>query len=155
LKSSEISEGASVPPAPSGAGVSGEALPGGHPCGSLVRRARNAAPRATRTPRFRRAGTGRCEVLVSVVSLWEIALLHDEASIRLPAGFSAWCDALVAVEGVRVEPLLLGDVEEARMLRGLRDPHDRLIAGTALRLGVALITADARMGSDARLRAVW
>ena len=94
-------------------------------------------------------------VLVSVVSLWEIAMLHDDAAIRLTAGFSAWCDALVSVEGLRIEPLLLGDVEEARALRGLRDPHDRLIGGTALRLSVELITGDARMRRETRLRTVW
>jgi PIN domain nuclease of toxin-antitoxin system len=40
------------------------------------------------------------------------------------------------------------------MLGTLRDPHDRLIAGTALRLSVPLITADQRMGSSA-VRVLW
>ena len=104
---------------------------------------------------FAECGSGRCEILVSVVSLWEIAMLHDEGSVRLPAGFSAWCDGLAAIAGLRIEPLTRGDVEEARSLRGLRDPHDRLIGGTALRLGAALLTADRRMRADQRLRTVW
>jgi PIN domain nuclease of toxin-antitoxin system len=104
---------------------------------------------------FSEIGTGRCEILVSVVSLWEIAILHDEGAIRLPAGFSAWCDGLAAVAGVRIEPLTRSDVEEARSLRGLRDPHDRLIAGSALRLGAALLTVDRRMRGDRRLRTIW
>lgn len=114
---------------------------------------RRLGPRARRI--FAALGTGRSEILVSVVSLWEIAMLHDDASIRLPAGFSAWCDALVSLQGVRIEPLLLGDVEQARVVRGLRDPHDRLIAGTAMRLGVELITVDERMRRAKPLRTIW
>jgi PIN domain nuclease of toxin-antitoxin system len=46
-------------------------------------------------------------------------------------------------------------VEEARSLGSLRDPHDRLIGGTALRLGAALITADHRLRRERNLRTVW
>ena len=112
----------------------------------LGRRARRA---------FAEADAGRSEILVSVVSLWEIAILHDEGAIRLPAGFSAWCDALSAVAGLRIEPLTRGDIDEARSLRGLPDPHDRLIGGTALRLGAVLLTRDRRMRGARRPRTAW
>jgi PIN domain nuclease of toxin-antitoxin system len=75
--------------------------------------------------------------------------------IRLPAGFSAWCDALDAVDGIRIEPLVLGDVEHARTLRRLVDPHDRLIGGTAARLNVPLMTADPRIRGEPRVRTLW
>jgi PIN domain nuclease of toxin-antitoxin system len=115
--------------------------------------ARRLGRRARRV--FDGLGDGRCAVLVSVVSVWEIALLHDDGAIRLPAGFSAWCDALASVEGMRIESLVVEDVEQARTLRGLVDPHDRLIAGTALRLNVELITADRRIRGDRRVRTLW
>lgn len=99
--------------------------------------------------------SGRAFLFVSVVSLWEIALLHDEGKIRLPAGFSAWTDALESVPGVRIEPLTRGDVEAARALRDLVDPHDRLIAGTAMRLSLPLLTADARLAKHSNVRALW
>jgi PIN domain nuclease of toxin-antitoxin system len=95
------------------------------------------------------------EIHVSTVTLWEVALLHDQGCLRLPQGFSAWCEALVGVAGIRIEPLLLGDVEHARSLRGLADPSDRLIAGTALRLGVPLLSKDGRMKVEKKLRLVW
>jgi PIN domain nuclease of toxin-antitoxin system len=95
------------------------------------------------------------EMLVSVVSLWEVAMLCDDGAIRLPAGFSAWCDALEEQVGVRVIPLLREDVEAARAFRDLKDPHDRLIAGTAARLGVPLVTRDQRMTAHRRVRTVW
>ena len=114
---------------------------------------RQLGPRARRV--FSDLGTGRAEILVSVVSLWEIAILHDEGTLRLPAGFSAWCDGLAALAGLRIEPLTCADVDEARALRGLRDPHDRLIGGTSLRIGAGLLTADRRMRSERRLHTVW
>jgi PIN domain nuclease of toxin-antitoxin system len=104
---------------------------------------------------FDEQAADRCEIRVSVISLWEIALLHDAGALHLPAGFSAWCDALEGLARFSIEPMLRSDVELARSLAGLRDPSDRLIAGTALRLGAALITADARIRDDSRIPTVW
>jgi PIN domain nuclease of toxin-antitoxin system len=94
-------------------------------------------------------------IAVSVISLWEVAMLHDEGLIRLSAGFSAWSEALQALQGVSVEPLTVRDVDEARALRDLTDPHDRLIAGTAVRLGVPLLTADRRIVGHRRVKTIW
>jgi PIN domain nuclease of toxin-antitoxin system len=95
------------------------------------------------------------EVHVSSMSLWEVALLQDEGHLRLAEGFSAWCDGLAGRAGIRLEPLLRDDVEQARGLGGLRDPSDRLIAGTALRLGVPLLSKDRMMRVENRIRVVW
>ena len=94
------------------------------------------------------------EVFVSTISLREIALLHDQGRVRLPQGYSAWCDALAAPGGIRIEPLRRDDVEQARLLGVLKDPSDRLIAGTALRIGVPLLSKDERMTRERRLRVV-
>ena len=110
-------------------------------------------------PRARRAfaglATGSAEIAVSVVTLWEISGLHDEGTIRLPSGFAAWCDALEAMSGVSVVPLVRADIEAARSLRALVEPHDRLIAGTSLRMGVPLLTRDARVAGEGRVKTVW
>ncbi|HEX6274784.1 MAG TPA: type II toxin-antitoxin system VapC family toxin [Polyangiaceae bacterium] len=95
------------------------------------------------------------EVHVSTISLWEVALLHDEGHLRLAEGFSAWCDALARVNGIRLEPLLPDDVEHARSLGALSDPSDRLIAGTALRLGVPMLSKDSRLRAERLLELVW
>lgn len=112
----------------------------------LGRRARRVFERADGV------GTG---VVVSVVSLWEVAQLADSGRVRLAAGYTAWCDHLEQLPGIRVEPLVRDDIEMARLLRPLRDPSDRLIAGTALRLGVPLLSADARIGASGRVPVVW
>jgi PIN domain nuclease of toxin-antitoxin system len=95
------------------------------------------------------------EIHVSTISLWEVAVLHEQGRLRLSAGFSAWHEALALLPGVRIEPLVGTDIEEARSLPSLVDPFDRLIAGTALRLGVPLITRDRRIANERRLRVVW
>lgn len=98
---------------------------------------------------------GTSQVHVATVSLWEVAELYDLGRIRLPQGFSAWREALAAFPGIHVEPLLGEDIECARQLRTLLDPFDRLIAGTALRLGVPLLSCDRRLAKERRLRVVW
>ena len=103
---------------------------------------------------FATLGAGS-EISISTITVWEVAVLHDEGQVRLSAGFSAWHEALARLSGVRIEPLFGEDVEEARGLRSLVDPFDRLIAGTALRLGVPLISRDRRIAKERRLRLVW
>ena len=95
------------------------------------------------------------EIAVPAISLWEIALLHDGGRLTLPAGFTAWCDGVEHIPGFRVEPLTRGDIEAARALGALGDPHDRLIAGTAVRLGAALLTVDARIAASGRVPVLW
>lgn len=102
-----------------------------------------------------RADGVHSEVIVSVLSLWEVALLNDEGRLRLAAGYTAWCQALERHPGLRVESLTLADIDHARGLRTLRDPVDRLIAATALRLHAPLLTADARIASSRKVRVLW
>ena len=47
------------------------------------------------------------------------------------------------------------DVDEARNLGVLVDPFDRLIAGAALRLGLALLTNDDLITGSNRVRTYW
>jgi PIN domain nuclease of toxin-antitoxin system len=49
----------------------------------------------------------------------------------------------------------VGDVREARGLAALVDPFDRLIAGTAIRLDLPLITGDERIRTSGLVRTVW
>jgi len=46
-------------------------------------------------------------------------------------------------------------VSEARSLPALCDPFDRLIAGTAVALGVPLVTPDARIATAERVTVIW
>ena len=56
-----------------------------------------------------------------------------------------------------MERLRLGwdDIREARGLARLVDPFDRLIAASAVRLDVPLITGDERIRGSGLVRTVW
>jgi PIN domain nuclease of toxin-antitoxin system len=84
-------------------------------------------------------------VCVSATSFWEVAVLIAKDRLRLDKPVSQW----------RIEALQLGIDEvaldgevaiESVMLAGLHgDPADRFIAATAVKLGVPLVTSDARL----------
>jgi len=101
------------------------------------------------------ATAGAAGLVLSVISLWEVALLYDEGKLSLPAGYSGWCDALASLPGVVIDPLTRAHIEEARTLRSLVDPHDRLIAATALHHQLPLLTADTRIRKEKRIRTLW
>ena len=91
---------------------------------------------------WRRAERGLDEISVSTVTLFEVLLLVERRRRGTPARFVEWKAGLDEVPWLRVEPLTDADVDAARGLAAVPDPCDRLIAATALRLGVPLLTAD-------------
>ena len=101
------------------------------------------------------ARNGRDVVRVPTTCLFEIVLLTESGRIVPPAPFPDWRARLERERGFAIEPLTADDVEEARARPMLRDPSDRLIAGTAARLGVPLLTKDERIRASGRVRTVW
>lgn len=110
-----------------------------------------------REPRrlLRRAETGRIRLAVPTVCLFEVAQLEERGRIRLETSFDEWCDAIERDSALLLLPLERRHVVEARALPTLRDPFDRLIAGSAIALGVPLISPDPRIAASGRLRVVW
>ena len=111
------------------------------------------SPRSRRA--FRRAEEERDRVHVPAVCFFEIALLLERGRIESPLAFEEWHTLLAAHPGLPIEPLTWEDIREARGLAGLVDPFDRLIAGTALRLGAPLITSDERIRQSRLVRTMW
>jgi PIN domain nuclease of toxin-antitoxin system len=99
--------------------------------------------------------SGRGQFAVPTVCLFEIAQLEDKGTLTLGVPFEDWCDLVEQAPGLVVMPLDRRHVSEARALPTLRDPFDRLIAGTAVALGVPLVTADARISAHGRVRVLW
>lgn len=111
--------------------------------GSAARRLLRSAER-----RGRRVGA-------LTVSLFEIAQLEERGRVRLSLPFDRWCELVEESPPLLVLSLERAHVSEARALAGLRDPFDRLIAGTAAALAVPLITSDVRIAASRGVRAVW
>jgi PIN domain nuclease of toxin-antitoxin system len=96
-------------------------------------------------------------LLVSSISVWEVAMLAGRERLVLTIGVKDWvahCEGLPFLSFVPVtNRIALQSVD----LPGFpsADPADRIIAATALGLGATVVTADQRIRSYARLRAIW
>jgi PIN domain nuclease of toxin-antitoxin system len=89
------------------------------------------------------------------ICLFEVAQLEERNRLRLRLAFDDWCAMLEESAALRILPLDIRVVSEARALPTLRDPFDRIIAGTAVAHGVPLISADQRIATSGRLSVVW
>ena len=89
----------------------------------------------------------RGDVVVSAISVWEIALLEAARRIELSIDVRAWVGRALAFPGVRLQGLSPSIAIESTRLPGPlhRDPADRILIATARLLGAALVTCDERI----------
>ena len=86
-------------------------------------------------------------LLVSDISLWEVAMLHSLGRIRLTIPLREWLDKAVAPPLVRRQGISPAIASEVAALPDSfqRDPVDRILVATARVLGVTLLTQDRRI----------
>ncbi len=93
------------------------------------------------------AANADAPLLVSDISLWEIATLHSLGRIGLALPPREWLEKAVAPPLVRrhgISPAIAGEV--ASLPDSFhRDPADRIIVATARILGATLLTHDRRI----------
>ena len=88
---------------------------------------------------------GRC--LVSVISVWELAMLEAKGRVRLGGALDAWVAASRRPPGVTIAELTPAIAIESTRLPGDMhgDPADRMLIATARTLGGVLVTCDERI----------
>ncbi len=86
-------------------------------------------------------------LLVSDISLWEVASLCDLRRIRLSVPLREWLDKAVAPPLVRRQGISPAIAAELAALPDSfhRDPADRILVATARVLGAPLLTHDRRI----------
>ena len=86
-------------------------------------------------------------LLVSDISLWEVATLCDLGRIRLAVPLREWLDKAVAPPLVRRQGISPAIAAELAALPDSfhRDPADRILVATARVLGATLLTHDRRI----------
>jgi PIN domain nuclease of toxin-antitoxin system len=93
-------------------------------------------------------------ILISSVSVWEIAILVDKGFIELDLPVNEWVERFLDRPGL--EAVALDHVTAARAysLHHLehRDPADRLLIASAIGLGCPLVTRDDRIRRFAKSR---
>ena len=96
-------------------------------------------------------------VLVSAVSVWEVAMLVAKRRIQLDRTIEQWVNVALALPKIQLAPLEPAIAVRSTKLPGPfhPDPADRIIVATALENGVPLITPDERIRAYPHVQATW
>lgn len=112
------------------------------------------------TARARRAIDGalrRGPIIVSAISIFEIATAVCRGRLELALPIDQWLADVLLLPDVRIEPVSAAIAQLAGQfadpLPG--DPADRLIAATASVLKAKMVTADERLRRSPHIAAVW
>lgn len=83
------------------------------------------------------------DILVSAVSVWEVAMLVHYGRLALSHSPHAWVENSLR-KGIRILPFTADIALESYNLPGdfHKDPADRMIVATARHLGLTLVTQD-------------
>lgn len=93
---------------------------------------------------------------ISVISVWELAMLEQRRRIALPMNVRTWVEQALSKPGISVAPLTSEIAIESVNLPGdlHGDPADRMLVATARVLGATLLTKDAQLIRYSRQRHV-
>ena len=105
-----------------------------------------------------KAQIGRAKSLgVHPVSCWEVAMLSYSKRLRLSVDVAAWIDQALA--RLHIELLSFSPAAAIRAAGSggtfPGDPADRFIIGTALEMGVPLVTKDERIQKWGQVETIW
>ena len=99
--------------------------------------------------------SGESRVLVSVVTLWELAVKVGLGKLRLPYGLGEEFEGLLGDNGFEILPLSRAGLERTSRLPGHhRDPFDRLLAAEALEHSARIANANP-LFDDYGVKRVW
>jgi PIN domain nuclease of toxin-antitoxin system len=93
---------------------------------------------------------------ISVISIWELAMLESKGRIALSMNVRTWVDLALSKPGIAVTPLTPEiAIERVHLPGDMRgDPADRMLVATARVLGATLATRDAQLLRYSRQRHV-
>ncbi len=96
-------------------------------------------------------------VVVSAISVWEIALLVERGRIALAMELDDWLAAVESLEGVKIVPVTARVAVQSIRLPGAfhRDPADRMIVALARELNAPVITADEKIQQYPHVKWIW
>lgn len=86
-------------------------------------------------------------VLVSAISVWEVAMLEAKGRVRFGLTVGEWVRRALTAPGVRLAELTPEvAVDSARLPEPVHgDPADRILIATARRVGATLVTRDGKI----------
>lgn len=97
------------------------------------------------------------QLLLSTISLVELATLAEKGRIRFTVSFDQWVQEALAAVSVRLIPVRDDIARETGRLAGLDhyDPADRILVATARLENAVLLTADRTLRRYRHLKTLW
>jgi len=96
-------------------------------------------------------------VLVSSISVWEVALLVNKKRLKLSMDVTDWIaksESLPFIQFIPVSNSIA--VKSVNLPQPLHpDPADRIIIATALSIGAPLVTKDKKISDYAPIKTIW
>ncbi len=91
---------------------------------------------------------------ISVISIWELAMLEQRGRVALPMNVRTWVEQALSKPGIAVTPLTPEIMIESVHLPGEMhgDPADRMLVATSRVLGATLLTKDDQLIRYSRQR---
>ena len=96
-------------------------------------------------------------LLLSSISTWEIAMLHEKGRLRLSVDVRDWIRKTESLPFVRFVP-----VDNTVALRAVdlpgqfhQDPADRIIVATAMTMGAGVVTKDQKIRNYEYVKTIW
>lgn len=96
-------------------------------------------------------------LLVSAISVWEIAVKSSLGKLTLPLPIAQWYTQARTHSGIVIEPLNPLDAIASTQLPGdfHKDPADRILVAIARRYDIPLVTCDEKILSYPNVETIW
>lgn len=96
-------------------------------------------------------------LLISVISVWEVAVKVNVGKLTLPLPIADWYQQARTHSGTVIEPLNPLDAIASTQLRGEfhKDPADRILIAIAQRYSIPLVTCDEKILSYPHVETIW
>jgi PIN domain nuclease of toxin-antitoxin system len=96
-------------------------------------------------------------ILVSSISVWEIAVKHSINKLQLPIPIDNWFELAQQQSGIILEPLSPLDAIHSTTLPGNfhKDPADRILIAIARRYDIVLVTHDQKILDYPHVKTLW
>ena len=124
---------------------------------AIIWDALNADRLTTKAKQTMRAAEADRELMISDISIWEIAMLVARKRLEIEETVSSFINLYLQYRTITVQPIS-SEIAELSVSFGREinsDPADRIIAATTILTGAKLVTADDNLIHSAIIPIVW
>lgn len=117
----------------------------------------NSSKLSTKARKLIEAAARHRTVVISAISIFEIATAVRRGRLEFNIPVDAWLHALEQMTELGIEPITAAIARIAASFDDVMpgDPADRIIAATTLTLNAKLVTKDTRLNKIKQLKIVW